>query len=510
VERMSASELVIDVAKIKRAAHNAISLNILTYTLPHDIEVYTEEILNVFLTELGQEKLQDYLVYCLRELAVNAKKANTKRVYFDSRGLDIDDPDQYEEGMTNFKQDTIENIAWYLQKQKEKGYYIKIIFQAKGSNIILEVRNNVQINKKEYVRIHDKIARSRQYTSLEEAMQQVLDPSEGAGLGLVILVLMLKKIGLNEECFDIWAEAGETIARITVPIASTRIESVSALTDEVVKEITNLPQFPENIVKIQRLIADPDSQIVEIAKCISTDLTMTAGLLKLVNSAAYMMAKKVDNIVDAVKLVGLRGIKNLLYTYGTFKILDDGAADKKQLWEHSYRTAYYAYNLAKNFRAGVKGLLDDAYVGGMLHDIGKIIFASVHPDMLEKIHEFCRSKDLPTDTFENMIAGLNHAEIGARISEKWNFPESLVAAIRYHHEPGLETGEYREVVNVVYLANVFCEYGAGNMFYDQIEPSVLQDYGFTGEKHFRTIVDKMSEGFDQESGRSVQEAGPRK
>ena len=401
---MGASELVVDVAKIKRAAHNAIALNILTYTLPHDIEVYMEEVLDVFLAELGQRNLKDYIVYCLRELAVNAKKANTKRVYFDSRGLDIDDPDQYEEGMTSFKQDTMDNIAWYLQKQKEKGYYIKIIFQAKGPNIIFEVRNNVEINKKEYVRIHDKLARSRKYTSLEEALQQVLDPSEGAGLGLVILILMLNKIGLDEDCFDIWAESGETVARITVPVASARIESVSTLTDEIVKSITSLPQFPENIVQIQRLIADPDSQIVDIARYISTDPAMTADLLKLVNSAAYMMTKKVDNIVDAVKLVGLRGIKNLLYSYGTLKILDDGASDKKKLWDHSYRTAYYAYNLAKNFKANIKGLLDDAYVGGMLHDMGKIIFSSVHPDLLEKIRGFCKDKDIPADTFEG-IAG---------------------------------------------------------------------------------------------------------
>jgi putative nucleotidyltransferase with HDIG domain len=502
---MGASELVVDVAKIKRAAHNAIALNILTYTLPHDIEVYIEEVLDVFLSELGQKRLKDYLVYCLRELAVNAKKANTKRVYFESRGLDINDPDQYEEGMTAFKQDTMDNIAWYLQKQKEKGYYVKVIFQAKGPNIILEVRNNVEINKKEYVRIHDKLARSRKYESLEEAMQQVLDPSEGAGLGLVILVLMLKKIGLDEECFDIWAENGETVARITVPVAAAHVEAVSTLTDQIVSSITSLPQFPENIVQIQRLIADPDSQIVDIARYISTDPAMTADLLKLVNSAAYMMAKKVDNIVDAVKLVGLRGIKNLLYSYGTFKILDDGGADKKKLWDHSYRAAYYAFNLAKNFKANVKGLLDDAYVGGMLHDMGKIIFSSVHPDLLEKIRGFCKDKAIPSDTFEGIVGGMNHAEIGARIAEKWNFPDSLVAAIRYHHEPSLEPGDHRDVVHVVYLANIFCEYEAGEVSYEQIEPSALQDYGFTNEKQFKTVVEKMSEGFRLESSRAARD-----
>ncbi|NLJ46449.1 MAG: hypothetical protein GX430_07800, partial [Treponema sp.] len=173
---MAANELVVDVAKIKKAVHSAIPLTITTYTLPHEIEIYLEEVLDVFLGELGQKKLKDYLVYCLRELAVNAKKANTKRVYFESRGLSINDPSDYEEGMKSFKADTLENIAWYLAKQKEKGYYIKIVLQAKGSTVVLEVRNNVEINRTEYVRIHDKLARSRKYTSLEEALQQVLDP----------------------------------------------------------------------------------------------------------------------------------------------------------------------------------------------------------------------------------------------------------------------------------------------------------------------------------------------
>ena len=130
--------------------------------------------------------------------------------------------------MKTFKQDTLENIAYYLGKQKEKGYYIKIIFQAKAQNILIEVRNNVEINKKEYIRIHDKLARSRQYNTLEEALSNVLDPSEGAGLGLVILVLMLKKIGLDEDCFDIWAESGETVARITVPVAATTKPAATA------------------------------------------------------------------------------------------------------------------------------------------------------------------------------------------------------------------------------------------------------------------------------------------
>jgi putative nucleotidyltransferase with HDIG domain len=244
--------------------------------------------------------------------------------------------------------------------------------------------------------------------------------------------------------------------------------------------------------------------MVDIARYISTDPAMTADLLKHVNSAAFMLSKKVDNIVDAVKLVGLRGIKNLLYSYGTIKILgDEDAGDKKKLWDHSYRAAYYSLNLAKNFKPHIRGLVDDAYVGGMLHDMGKIVFSTVHPSLLDKIKGFCKEKGIPADTFEDIAGGMNHAEIGARIAEKWNFPESLVASIRYHHEPALHTGDFREVVYTVYLANILCEYELDYVGYEQIESLVLSDFGFTNEKQFKGIADKMSEGFRLETTRKA-------
>ena len=178
---MSAPELVVDVAKIRKAAHSSIPLTITTYTLPHEVEVYMEQVIDIFLNELGQTKIKDYVSYCLRELAVNAKKANTKRVYFELQGLNLKDETEYEEGMRNFKADTLENINYYLQKQKEKQYYIKIIFLARGTSIIVEVRNNAEMTKTEFMRVQDKIARSRKYTSFEEAMAKVLDSSEEIG-----------------------------------------------------------------------------------------------------------------------------------------------------------------------------------------------------------------------------------------------------------------------------------------------------------------------------------------
>jgi len=496
----AAQELVVNEAKIKEAVQSSIPLTITTFTLPHEIERYMEQVITVFLKEVDQLKLKDYIVYCVLELAVNAKKANTKRVYFKERGLDLDNPDDYKEGMINFKENTLSNIGHYLQMQKEKGLYIKLVLQIKKNTIHVEVRNNVGITKIESIRIHDKLARSRQYDNLEDALSQVLDDTEGAGLGLVILVLMLKKIGLDEDCFDIFSTEKETIARILIPLDQARMENLSFLSSTIVNNVNSLPQFPENILLVQKLIADPKTDMSDIARQISMDPALTADLLKIVNSAQYMLSKKVDSISEAVKMVGIRGIKNLLYSYGTQKLLGDDSAEKKMLWDHSYKTAYYAYNLVKNFKRD-KNLLEDVYVSGILHDMGKIIFSNVHPELLDKIKDFCAEKNMPASTFEDLAAGMNHAEIGSLIAEKWNFPEALVEAIRYHHDPLQAAEEYRSLVNAVYLANMFCKYEVGNIIFDQFESDVLDDFGINSKKQIDTLLDKFSRGFRQENQR---------
>ncbi|MDR3161117.1 MAG: HDOD domain-containing protein [Spirochaetaceae bacterium] len=486
-----AQGLIVDELKVRKAVQSGIPLTITTFTLPHEIELYIEQVIAVFLRQVGQDKLQDYLAYCVRELAGNAKKANTKRVYFKEKGLSLTNEEDYKRGMATFKEETLGNIAHYLQLQKEYGLYIKLILQIKRNIIFIEVRNNVTVTRKELIRIHDKLARSRQYDNLPDAMAQVLDSSEGAGLGLVILVLMLKKIGLDEDCFDLTGTEKETIARIIIPLDQTRVENLALLSSTIVDNINSLPQFPENILTVQRLINDPKSEMADIARKISMDPALTADLLKIVNSAQYMLAKKVDSISEAVRLVGIRGIKNLLYSYGTQKILGDDTEHKRVLWTHSYRTAFFAYNLVKTFRRD-RNFLDDAYVGGILHDMGKIIFSNVHPELLQRIRNFCVEKDLPPSTFEDLAAGLNHAEIGAMVAEKWNFPDPLIQAIRFHHDPTAAPEEYQALVEAVYMANMFCEYENGNIAFEQFEPSVLAKFGFTSKAHIDNLVERFS------------------
>jgi putative nucleotidyltransferase with HDIG domain len=487
-------KLRVDETKIKKAVLSGIPLTITTFTLPHEIEAYIEEVIFIFLRLARQEKLKDYIFYCIKELAGNAKKANTKRVYFAEYGLDISDTYDYWKGMKLFKKTTLENIAHYLQLQKEKGLYIKLILQVQENTIHIEIRNNATITRTELNRIHDRLASSQQYKDLDEAFSQVLDDSEGAGLGLVILALMLKKMGLDRDCFEIQSNDKETIARLIIPLNRIYVKDVSALSGAIVNSVNSLPPFPESILEIQRLIASEDTDMGVIARRLSTDPALTADLLRTANSTQYISAKRIDNIFEAVNMIGIRGIKNLLFSFGTQKILGSDSAERKLLWSHCYKTAFYAYNLVRNFKNDTN-LIDDVYASGILHDMGKIVFSNVHPKLLDKIHYFCAQRNIPNSTFEDLSVGMNHAEIGAFIATKWNFPDNLIAAIRYHHTPALAPESCRTLVESIYLADIFCKYETGNIAFDRIEEGPLTSFGISSKKQLDDLLDRFSDGF---------------
>lgn len=192
-------------------------LRIRTHSFLPNARSYVDRLLKVFLDELGMPQVFDALSFCIRELAVNAKKANTKRLYFAEKGLDPSGPD-YEKGMATFKQDILEDQDHYLRLLKEKDLWITIEFLKWEKTCSVAVRNNVPILATELARVNLKIALSRNFQSLEDAMGEALDESEGAGLGIVVLVLMLRRLGFPGDSFQFYTLGDETVARIILPL----------------------------------------------------------------------------------------------------------------------------------------------------------------------------------------------------------------------------------------------------------------------------------------------------
>nr|WP_253719601.1 hypothetical protein [Treponema sp. B152] len=143
--------IIVDSEKIETAIRLGVPIVITSYTLPKETEVYITDVISEFLRQLHCTDITDYIVYYTNELTTNAKKANTKRVYFKERGLNISDAEDYEQGMKDFKEDTISNMDHYLELQKKAGLYIKLSLQLKNDNIVLEVSNNSALTRQEFI-----------------------------------------------------------------------------------------------------------------------------------------------------------------------------------------------------------------------------------------------------------------------------------------------------------------------------------------------------------------------
>ncbi|MFP4427166.1 MAG: HDOD domain-containing protein, partial [Spirochaetaceae bacterium] len=151
--------------------------------------------------------------------------------------------------------------------------------------------------------------------------------------------------------------------------------------------------------------------------------------------------------------------------------------------------------------------LDDVYVGGVLHDMGKIVMSHVNPEMLDTIRSFCHSKDIEPEILEDLVSGVNHAEIGGLLAERWNFPEALVDAIRYHHAPTAAPEEFRDVVYTVYLANYLA-----NHFEDEhvemsdLDNEVLDSFGISSSDQLSLIREKLRKAYKSEFQRNRDQA----
>ncbi|MCR5725052.1 MAG: HDOD domain-containing protein [Treponema sp.] len=480
-------------AKIRIAIQDEIPLTITTYTLPHSTEEYMNLILETFLRELKQEHLIEYLKYCLSELLTNSKKANTKRIYFREKNLNIFDEADYEQGMAKFKADTLDNIEHYLIKQKEAGLYVRLIMQVRKNKIKIEVRNNSEMTYEEYKRVHDKLNRAQQYTSMDQAFQSILDDSEGGGLGLIIMILMLKKVGLTEENFQVLCERGETITRIILPLQVFTNQEIVRLTQQFVKKIDELPLLPATIKQVERLIADPKSAMSDIAAVIASNAELAADLLKEINSAAYALSQPCSNLTSAVAMVGLRGIKSLLLSVASLQtLLPLVVKPRPGLREHSHRVALYAQLLARQFYPERREIEEDAYACGLLHDIGKYIFDAVHPDLLDSAQAVCKLRGFSIDVFERMVSGVTHGDLGSMIAEKWNYPKMMISVIRHHHEPDLAPSSARTVTYLVYLADFIVGYEKGDLEARLLDVEVAHRFSIQGEAQLRSLSEHYS------------------
>ncbi len=177
-----------------------------------------DKILSMYLSEIGADELQNKLSYCIHELAGNAHKANTKRIYFSKAGLDINNPDEYEKGMEGFKDSVMSNMNQYHRDLKKAGLFLKFYFKKNGSILKLAIRNNVPLTVQEEEKINNKFKIAEESTNLAATYPVLEDYSEGAGLGIVMISHMLKNMGFGDYKFRIYSYKEQTISALELDL----------------------------------------------------------------------------------------------------------------------------------------------------------------------------------------------------------------------------------------------------------------------------------------------------
>ncbi|NDV22569.1 response regulator [Desulfovibrio sp. JC022] len=203
-----------------------------------------------------------------------------------------------------------------------------------------------------------------------------------------------------------------------------------------IASIEELPTMPELFMELERELSKDDVLISSIGKMIGEDMSMTAGLLKLVNSPFFGLYSKVTNPEQAVTLLGLDNLKGLVLGIHLFNSAGSNKIDFsiEKLGEHCQYTALMARAIIKA-EGGSNELAEHTFLAGFLHDIGKLVLSTSYAEEYGTILSIVRDANIPVQEAEKDILGFTHAEVGAYLLAIWGFDEDIIEAIYCHHEP---------------------------------------------------------------------------
>jgi putative nucleotidyltransferase with HDIG domain len=227
--------------------------------------------------------------------------------------------------------------------------------------------------------------------------------------------------------------------------------------DEILARISEVPSLPAVVCKLQQFLDDPEVNFKQLARVIECDPGLTANVLQLANSAYFGWQGGIGSVRDAISRLGTKRIFQMVLCMSVAPMVRkpvkgyDLAADK--LWEHAVATAICTEKLAAKRRPSAAG---HAFTAGLLHDIGKVLLGTFIEVDDAPIKELVDLDGLSFNEAERMVLGVDHAEAGAHLLERWSLPGEVVQAARWHHEPDQVPDAERDLTDLVHVADVIC------------------------------------------------------
>ena len=227
----------------------------------------------------------------------------------------------------------------------------------------------------------------------------------------------------------------------------------STLSKQIQAQVNSFPGMPGAATKLLAMCENTDATIPEMEEILRYDPGLTANVLKLTNSAYIGLPAKVASLKQAMMMLGVKKITQLVITSCVSSLMNKPVPGyglpPGELWRHSVTVSIAAEGLVQELKLEKA---DEIFTAALLHDVGKLVLGHFVKEDLEKLDE-AADEETSFEVAEKSVLGTDHAEIGAIILKKWDFPNSLVNAVRWHHHPDA-AGESNAIIDVVHVANV--------------------------------------------------------
>lgn len=217
-----------------------------------------------------------------------------------------------------------------------------------------------------------------------------------------------------------------------------------------------MPSPPTTYFEVIAEMQSPDTSIDRIGEVISRDPAITAKLLQLANSAVFGLRLQVVNPTEAVGYVGVETTKSLLllaHTFASFEDMQTSGFRVDTLWRHSIMTGQFARTIAM-VENSPSEIVEQAFTAGLLHDVGKLLFAANMPELFTYALTRSREQKRSMWEMETQVLGACHGQAGACMLGIWGLPSPVVEAIALHHFPGCRSEFSFSPLTAVHAANV--------------------------------------------------------
>ena len=266
---------------------------------------------------------------------------------------------------------------------------------------------------------------------------------------------------------------------------------------EIANHAIEIATLPEVTMRIIEVVQDERSTAHDLHQIVRNDPALSARVLRVVNSAFYGLPGQIGSIDRAIMLLGLNAVKNIAIAASIGKmfkssvICDDFTG--KDLWTHS--VAVGATNKLIASAAGMS-LPDEAFLTGLIHDIGLVAVMQCHAEDIQKIVDITKS-GVPYRKAEEKIIGANHQEIGIALTTKWKFPRSFQFVTGFHHEPTELALENRMLSVITHISDILCARGEFGMTItvetEEVPQELKDEIGMTSEQ-----LDEISGNIEDE------------